>query len=71
MDELLVDVAEAARRLGIGRSQMYELLASEQVPRLKIGRRTLVPVQALRAFIDDRLAAQKAVVAASEPRNTR
>jgi excisionase family DNA binding protein len=52
MDELLVSVEEAARRLGVGRSAMYELLASGQVARVKIGRRTLVPVQELRAWVD-------------------
>lgn len=52
MDELLVCVEEAARRLGVGRSAMYELLASGQIARVKIGRRTLVPVQELRAWVD-------------------
>lgn len=52
MDELLVSVEEAARRLGVGRSAMYELLASGQIGRVKIGRRTLVPVQELRVWVD-------------------
>lgn len=52
MDELLVSVEEAARRLGVGRSAMYELLASGQIGRVKVGRRTLVPVQELRRWVD-------------------
>ncbi len=52
LDELLVSVEEAARRLGVGRSAMYELLASGQIGRVKVGRRTLVPVQELRSWVD-------------------
>ena len=52
MDEILVSVEEAARRLGVGRSLVYELLASGQIPRVKIGRRTLVNVQALLLWAD-------------------
>lgn len=71
MDELLVDVIEAARRLSVGRSQVYELLASGQLPRVKIGRRTLVPVQALRDWVQGQMAAPlaiKGVEAAQKPR---
>lgn len=52
MDELLVSVEEAAHALGVGRSLAYELIASGQLPRVKIGRRTLVPVRALAEWVE-------------------
>jgi len=52
MDSLLVSVEEAARLLGLGRSATYELLASGELPRVKVGRRTLVPVRALSDWVE-------------------
>jgi excisionase family DNA binding protein len=48
---LLVDVLEAARRIGIGRSELYVLLRSNRVRSVKIGRRRLVPVAELNRFV--------------------
>jgi len=58
LDELLISVNEAARRLGIGRSLCYELIASGQLPRVRVGRRTLVPVTALHEWVDRKLLAE-------------
>lgn len=60
MDPLLVSVEEAACALGIGRSAMYELLAAGEVPKVKIGRRTLVPAQALSEYVSRKLLATPA-----------
>lgn len=45
-------VPEAANVLGIGRSAGYEAVRSGQIPSLRIGRRLLVPVSALRSLLE-------------------
>lgn len=50
---LLVTVEEGARMLGIGRSTMFELIATGRLRTVKIGRCRRVSVTALRAFVDD------------------
>jgi len=50
-ERLLLSVVEAARRLGIGRTLMYELLASGAIDSVHVGRLRKVPVRALDAFI--------------------
>jgi excisionase family DNA binding protein len=49
---LLLTVSEAAQRLGIGRSLLYELLAEGQVESIHVGRLRRIPVDALADFID-------------------
>jgi excisionase family DNA binding protein len=49
---LLLDVREAARVLGIGRSTVYELIASGEIEVVHIGRSARVPVAALHEFVD-------------------
>jgi excisionase family DNA binding protein len=38
-----VSVADAARRLGIGRSALYEAIARGEIASVKVGRRRVVP----------------------------
>lgn len=40
-------VTEAAKRLGIGRNQAYEAVRRGEIPAIKIGKRLLVPLNAL------------------------
>jgi excisionase family DNA binding protein len=47
-ERLTLSVSEAAARLGISRSSAYEAVRVGTIPSLKIGRRLLVPVHALR-----------------------
>jgi excisionase family DNA binding protein len=47
-----VSVADAARRLGISRSKLYELIGANEIPTMTIGRRRLVPLSALRHWIE-------------------
>ena len=47
----LLSVVEAGRELGISRSLVYELLAAGTLRSAKIGRRRLIPREALEAFI--------------------
>jgi excisionase family DNA binding protein len=51
-ERLLLTVVEAARRLGIGRSFMYELIAAGQIETIHIGRLCKVSVDALAAFVE-------------------
>lgn len=43
----LLSIAEAARRLGIGRSLLYSMIGAGQVRTVKLSRRRLVPSDAL------------------------
>ena len=50
-DEVLLHpIPNACRRLSIGRTLMYELIASERIRCVKIGRRTLIPAEELIRF---------------------
>ncbi len=56
MDKLLLRPVEAAEAIGIGRSKVYELLASGELPSIHIGGSVRVPVDALRVWIARKLA---------------
>ncbi|MET9023092.1 helix-turn-helix domain-containing protein [Actinopolymorpha sp. NPDC004070] len=47
MEQLLLTTAEAADRLRIGKSTLYDLIRSRRLRTVKIGKRRLVPVDAL------------------------
>jgi len=50
--ELLLRVAEAGRRIGVGRSKAYELVASGKLASVKISERSIrVPVTALEEYV--------------------
>lgn len=49
---LLYSVEEAAALLGIGRTYMFELIASGQVRSLKLGKHRRIPRSALDDFIE-------------------
>ena len=46
-ERLTLTVEEAARSLGISRAHAYELAARGEIPTLRLGRRILVPREAL------------------------
>jgi excisionase family DNA binding protein len=48
---LLFSVTDAARLLGLGRSKLYELLSAGEVRTVKVGRRRLVPADALAEYV--------------------
>ena len=56
MDRLLLRPAEVAEAIGIGRSKVYELLASGDLPSIRVGGAIRVPVTALHAWIGRQLA---------------
>lgn len=51
---LSVRIKEACRMTGIGRSKLYELIAAGDIEVIKVGSMTLVPVDALRTFLEVR-----------------
>jgi len=55
IEPIAVPINDACRVLSIGRTKLYHLAAAGELPLVKIGRRTLVPVAALRAFVDARV----------------
>ena len=55
MDKLLLKPAEAADAMGMGRSKIYELLASGELPSIRVGSSLRVPVKALSDWISDRM----------------
>ncbi len=50
-DRLLLTVEEAADRLGIGRSLMYELIGQGQISSIRVGRLRRVPVESLTDYV--------------------
>ena len=57
---LLLTPQEAARRLSIARSSLYELLLTGEIVSLKIGRSRRVPLDALAEYIDRKVREQGA-----------
>jgi excisionase family DNA binding protein len=50
---LLISIERAGRELGIGRTLVYELLAAQRLPSVKIGRRRFVRREELLRFVRD------------------
>jgi excisionase family DNA binding protein len=59
MDRLTLRPVEVGESLGIGRSKVYELLASGELPSIRVGGVVRVPVDALRAWIARHLEAKQ------------
>lgn len=51
MTKLLYDVNEAVALTSIGRSRLYELMASGELESVKCGKRRLIPADALERFV--------------------
>lgn len=50
--KLVFNVVEAAVQLGVGRTTVYELIRSGELPSFKIGQRRLIAAKDLTAFVD-------------------
>jgi hypothetical protein len=50
-EPLAVRIPDAVRMTGLGRSKLYELIASGDLETIKIGRCTLVTIDALKALL--------------------
>ncbi len=51
---LLLSVPEVARTLGLGRTKVYELIATEGLPVVRFGRAVRVSVTSLQQWIERR-----------------
>jgi excisionase family DNA binding protein len=51
-EPLTVSVRQAAARLGFGRDSMYELVRTGRVRSVRVGRRIVIPVAELQAFLE-------------------
>ncbi len=58
MEPLLLTPKEAAKALGLSQSYIYELLASDALPSITIGRTRRIPRRALEDFVTARTAEQ-------------
>jgi excisionase family DNA binding protein len=64
---LLVTIEEAARRLSIGRSHLYEHLVRGTLRSVRIGRSRRIPLRDLEAFIDGLLEASSGATSTTVP----
>lgn len=53
LEPLLVRVEEAARLLSLGRSTVYELMDSGELPSVRCGAARRIPIAALRKWIEE------------------
>ena len=60
MEKLLLRVDEAAQATGLGRSKLYELLASGELTSVAVGRSRRIPAEALRKWVAERSAEAEA-----------
>jgi len=58
-EPLLLNIEEAGRVLGLGRTRMYALVASGELPAVRIGGSIRIPSDKLRQWINTRIKAEK------------
>jgi excisionase family DNA binding protein len=56
-EAIAFSIEDAARRLSVGRSTVYELIGAKALRTIHVGRRILVPESELRRFIAERMEA--------------
>ena len=56
-EAIALSIEDAARRISVGRSTIYELINAKAIRTAHVGRRTLIPESELRRFIAERMAA--------------
>jgi excisionase family DNA binding protein len=64
MDRIALRPQEAADAIGISRAKAYELIASGELPSIRIGASVRVPVDELKRWIAERAVANQAAVPA-------
>jgi excisionase family DNA binding protein len=57
-DVELLTPTEAARRLSLGRTRLYQLLGSGEIASVRVGKLRRVPARAVRAYVDGLVAEQ-------------
>lgn len=48
----LLSPTEAARRLSLGKTRLYELLGAGEIPSVRVGSLRRIPTRALREYVD-------------------
>ena len=51
-EAILCSPVEAAKRLGIGKTKLYDLLAKGELASMQIGTRRLITVESIKAFVE-------------------
>ena len=52
MERVFVSIRETTQILGLGRSTIYRMIGDNELATVKIGRRRLVKVEALKGFVE-------------------
>jgi len=58
LDKLILSVEEACGLIGLGRTEIFHLLKRGEIASFKVGKRRLVPVQALHDWVARQVAEQ-------------
>lgn len=53
MQPLLLNVAQVSKMLSLGRTKVYDLIATNQLPVVRFGRAVRVPVASLRRWVEE------------------
>ena len=61
MEPMAISAPEAARLLGVSKPKVYELMHREDFPCFKLGGRTLISVDGLRAWVQNQARGVEAV----------
>ena len=51
MNKVLLSIEDALEATGVKRTTLYDLLRTQQLESIRIGRRRLIPAEALDAFV--------------------
>lgn len=65
--KLLLDVREVGEALGCGKTYVYDLIASGELPTVKLGRLTRIPAFALAEFVDRKLGPSRSNLRLGQP----
>lgn len=60
MDKLTLNVAEAAKLIGLDKQTVYELCKTEGFPSITVGRRIIIPYASLTAWLDQQAMCKEA-----------
>ncbi|TYQ13093.1 UNVERIFIED_CONTAM: excisionase family DNA binding protein [Acetivibrio alkalicellulosi] len=53
MEKLVYTVTETAKLLNIGMNKAYDLINQQQIPNVRVGRKILIPKQALEKWLEE------------------
>jgi len=66
MEKVLLSIPEAAERLSLGRSKLYELMTTGQIKSVRIGRAVRLPTTEVDGYAERLLAEQAQDAAAAQ-----